>query len=291
MCDLPVARGRLQRAGPGAGRGGSLHASRGGAGRVRSPGGAAEQSDGRVSEAPLLAAFGHPSYPGALQLGAHVVMAGTLAARPAAAIPGRLYLATDDAGGTLYRDSGSAWEACGAGVSGGAGGVQVLDRDVTEAEALNTTTETSVYSFTVPGGTLGASGVLRVSHLGRWLQNSGAGRPGPIVRVKYGGVVVFWAQHTSNVGTNANPHPVYLELLIAAANATNAQRVDGRLSIGGVYAEPPAAAVADVATLTSGHNALAVDSTTNQTLQLTVQLSNATATHSYKAMATVVEKL
>jgi hypothetical protein len=67
--------------------------------------------------------------------------------------------------------------------------------------------------------------------------------------------------------------------------------VDGRLSLGGVYAEPPAAAVADVATLTSGHNALGVDSTSSQTLEVTVQLSNATATHSYRAMATVVEKL
>jgi hypothetical protein len=37
------------------------------------------------------------------------INAGTLGARPAAAVAGRLYLATDTNGGTLYRDTGAAW--------------------------------------------------------------------------------------------------------------------------------------------------------------------------------------
>lgn len=62
-------------------------------------------------------------------LGTDVVMRGTLAARPAASLSGRLYLATDDDGGTLYRDTGAAWEQVAQGVTeagppnGAAGGV------------------------------------------------------------------------------------------------------------------------------------------------------------------------
>lgn len=50
-------------------------------------------------------------------LGADVIMSGTLAARPAAATAGRLYFATDDAGGTLYRDTGSTWVKLAAGLT------------------------------------------------------------------------------------------------------------------------------------------------------------------------------
>lgn len=41
--------------------------------------------------------------------GAAINMVGTLAARPAASTDGRLYFATDDVGGSFYRDNGAAW--------------------------------------------------------------------------------------------------------------------------------------------------------------------------------------
>jgi hypothetical protein len=44
-------------------------------------------------------------------LGTDIIMGGALAARPAASMAGRLYLATDDNGGTLYRDTGATWQA------------------------------------------------------------------------------------------------------------------------------------------------------------------------------------
>lgn len=47
-------------------------------------------------------------------LGSSVVMSGTLAARPAAGVPGRLYFATDDGdAGRLHRDTGAAWATVG----------------------------------------------------------------------------------------------------------------------------------------------------------------------------------
>lgn len=50
-----------------------------------------------------------PTLTAELVLGTAVIMSGTLAARPAASLNGRLYFATDDNGGTLYRDTGAAW--------------------------------------------------------------------------------------------------------------------------------------------------------------------------------------
>lgn len=53
-------------------------------------------------------------------------LSGTLAARPAAGSTnaGKLYLATDDGGGTTYRSTGSSWVKCGAGA-----GVTTTDPD------------------------------------------------------------------------------------------------------------------------------------------------------------------
>ena len=47
-------------------------------------------------------------------LGPAVIMQGLLAARPAAGLSGRLYLATDVNSGTFYRDTGVAWVQVGA---------------------------------------------------------------------------------------------------------------------------------------------------------------------------------
>ena len=43
-------------------------------------------------------------------LGSAVLMAGVLGSRPAAATAGKYYFATDDNGGTLYRDNGATWD-------------------------------------------------------------------------------------------------------------------------------------------------------------------------------------
>lgn len=50
-----------------------------------------------------------------LTTGGDTFTSGILASRPAASIAGRLYLATDVNGGTLYRDTGTAWVQNGAG--------------------------------------------------------------------------------------------------------------------------------------------------------------------------------
>ena len=57
--------------------------------------------------------------PSELVLGTAVIMSGLFADRPAASLAGRLYLATDTNGGTLYRDTGTAWVQVAPGVTPG----------------------------------------------------------------------------------------------------------------------------------------------------------------------------
>lgn len=74
-------------------------------------------------------------------LGTDIIMSGTLAVRPAASIAGRLYLATDDNGGTLYRDSSSVWQAV-------VGGVAPVASANILANAVNVaTTETQIVAL------------------------------------------------------------------------------------------------------------------------------------------------
>jgi len=60
-------------------------------------------------DAPYVLSSPYPGLERGRVLGSHIVVAGTAAARPPAGLAGRLYFATDAAGGTLYRDDGASW--------------------------------------------------------------------------------------------------------------------------------------------------------------------------------------
>lgn len=167
------------------------------------------------------------------------------------------------------------------------GGITVLNRDVTETEVVNTVTETTVYSYSVAGGTLGSSGALRLTLLGDHLNNSG-GSVNLTIRAKFGGTTIggtLWV-----ITTSANRRAARLTVDIVAANSTTAQRtstiqmiadangVAGDIS-GGNFQGP------------SAHNSLALDSTAAQTLSVTVEHGLAAATISFFARTVILESL
>lgn len=156
---------------------------------------------------------------------------------------------------------------------------------------LGTTgTGTNILSVTIPGGMLNTSGILRIRIVGTLVNGSGGNRTAtPFIRY---GATTLYSDTSPNVA-GGDTVGVCFDLYLVANNATNAQTVCGRISIGSTGA---------VATGTTGDlntdeivsNAIiagssAIDSTTNQTLAISI-LTNGT-TFSMNRYFYLVEKL
>lgn len=184
------------------------------------------------------------------------IASGTLVARPAAGVSGRYYFATDVQGGTLYLDSGVSWSAIAPGVSPLlTQGPVVLDSDYDAGGLVtvaNTTTETTVFSITVAGGTLGTTRVLRLRL--NLTCNSPSSARTTTFRLKWGG---------STVGTlvtdgwDSGPFAVTVDFFVRAIGATNAQIATINLGLRGAGGD--------------FFDGISVDSSVDQTLAVSVQ--------------------
>jgi hypothetical protein len=140
----------------------------------------------------------------------------------------------------------------------------VLDQVATNVTVGNTAVETTVYSVTVPGGTLGDKGKLRLRFYWRAKQDiAGLNSTTITLRFKYGSTTLI-----ALAGINVNSTSLvdqYCECELSGDTSTNAQL--GRvLAIGNV----PGAQIQGISRGTS-----AVDSTLSQTLTVTLQWSTA----------------
>ena len=150
----------------------------------------------------------------------------------------------------------------------------VFDRDVTVATVENTTTETTVYTKTIPGGTLSTNRMLRVLMLGV-ATNSGGGGYSTTVRVKFGGTTIATHVYTS-ISSTADVMALTCQLV--AKNSASAQMAftesyigQGGASDGG---DGQVVAAANAFHYVGVHNGVAVDSSTDQTLAITIQQSH-----------------
>ena len=122
------------------------------------------------------------------------------------------------------------------------GAISVFQKTVTEIDVVNTITETDILNVSVPANTLGATGALRVTIVGDYLNNSGTARQ-VTFQVKFGASgseVATFGEITTAVTTNSQRRPFRIEFTIFNKNATNSQGTEGFLHMG-------AAAVASVA--------------------------------------------
>lgn len=175
-----------------------------------------------------------------------------------------------------------------AGTGTAANAASVLDRDTTIADVVNTTTETTVYSFTIPANTLGTDRMLRLSMIADYLNNSGAGSS-IAIRVKLGATVVA-NYFDSNVATDASRRPVISKGDIAAAGATNAQRSFFNTIFGNPGANT-GGIQGNLWNVTMPHLSIAADSTTPLTLTITAQHGVANASISFRAHTVHLEML
>lgn len=208
---------------------------------------------------------------------AKTLIVDTLASLPSSGMHGTYAHVKDT--NRLYYWNGSAWSL----VSTGSGGAGILDTKTSATTINTTTTETSIYSYTIPGGTLGSSDYLRLTLYNDFLNSTGAGRT-ITTRVKFGGSTVL--DYTSSThGSLAYRRPDSYEILVMSLGATNSQMVVMRERLEGTQQ----------GTTTTGtgqwsgqfgaqiHSAtLTNDMTSNQTIEVTVELSFSSANLEFK---------
>lgn len=190
---------------------------------------------------------------------------------------------------TLIYDGTNWREVCRSITTDTTSPVRVLNRDVAVNDVVNSNTETTVYTFTVPGGTLGSTKALRLTLIGDYLNNSGSSRT-LTIKGKYGSTTVFSGVPGGSITADANRHAVFCQLVLHAFNATNAQVASGTVTLGAANTIGGTAA-ASAATFFANHSTVAEDSTGDLALAVTVQHSATDANLSFRAQTAVLEVL
>ena len=132
-----------------------------------------------------------------------------------------------------------------------------------DIDHVNNASETTIFSYTVPGGTLGTGNALKGKMFINNLDQSNA--ESLVLRLKYGGSTITTAQ--SNSSGTPTDYNGYLDFMILGAGATGSQE-------GSLYMFV-AADDADVSQsgIWAGHGSASVDSTADQALLLTADFS------------------
>lgn len=160
-----------------------------------------------------------------------------------------------------------SWQAA----SGGGGGVAVQDRDVTAQTVTNTTTETAVYSYSVPGNTLGSTKRLRL-HANMHIASAG----GQVtIRVKWGSASLT----AVNAGFTTTGDSWRLDAEVTALNSTSSQDFNATCVTTTAFQGGPIRTTASE------------DSTAAKTLQITVEWSAADPANQFTCDTVVLELL
>jgi hypothetical protein len=161
----------------------------------------------------------------------------------------------------------------------------VLDRDVAVATVDTSAAETTVYSYTVVAATLSTNKALRLTMLADYLNNTG-GASNLTVKAKYGGTA-FYTSTTFSVTQSASRRAVRLVCELTGRNATNSQQASGTFLLSGASGVTGAgsAPTVDFGVYTN----LAIDSTADQALLVTVQHGTSDANISFRAQVVFLE--
>lgn len=167
----------------------------------------------------------------------------------------------------------------------------VLDRTVTDSDVTNTTTETTVFTKTIPANAMSTNRVLHLIFIADYLNNNATSAT-LTIRIKFGGTTA-WADSVDASAINASRRPFTLELWLANQNASNDQVGGGLIMLGaaagattgiGDFDTDEIESVTPFTTID-----LAIDTTANQDLVVTAQWDVTQTTTSFKRRFAVLE--
>lgn len=140
-------------------------------------------------------------------------------------------LAPASGGGTTnFLRADGTWAAPPGG--GGGGGFSVLSTNYSTVTVSNSTTETTVFSYSLTGGTLGANGGLKL-YIGFRFQNASGTGVTFRYRLKLGGTIIHNSV-THAITSATGQRPCWLEVNIRNNASESSQIYFGNISIGGL---------------------------------------------------------
>lgn len=176
-----------------------------------------------------------------------------------------------------------------------ASGISILNRASGTTDVANTASETAIFSHSVTGALMSTDKMLRLTVLGDYLYNNVADQT-VTMRVKFGGTTYVQAAAASNV-LGADRKPWVLHVDVANLGANNSQMIVADLLTADADTAAPTTGIglldlrqAALGAGVVGITTLAtVDTSTAQTLEVSVQWSAASANNSFRKRFAVLE--
>lgn len=207
---------------------------------------------------------------------------------PGACAEGQLHQDTDSGGSETYLcDATNTWRKLAIG--------GLLDSKTSATTVVNTTTETAIYSYTIPAGTVRANDALRLFLLGSYYNDSAAGRT-LRVRVKLAGATVLDWTSPSHADTNTFRWRYDVAVYVQAMGATNSQTVAAEFrfagsSAGGTWNTAGYGVGSQLETIATGRSSATADMTAAADLVVTVEHSATSLSLEYRSEAGTLELL
>lgn len=170
--------------------------------------------------------------------------------------------------------------------------VALVDRETSDQAVVNTVTETTVLTYTVPANSLGTTGILRGTLVADFLNDTGSNQTFRL-RLKLGATTLYDGT-TVALATSTTRRPVSLQFWLANQGATNDQTGGAVFAYGRATAST--VGLGDFSNAATGDGPLvfadgAVDTTSAQAIAVTIELSAASASLEFRKRLGFVEQI
>ena len=170
-------------------------------------------------------------------------------------------------------------------------GIEIYDRATTLASFNTSTAENTLYSKLITGGDMGTDGALRLTLLGYWRSQSTSANTFTF-RVYFGGSAICTvASDAFSSGAGTPYGALALQLMLQNLGAANVQDLSGFAGLNRTGGIATATTTAHMDPFFQGTADLAVDTTADQTLAVTCQMSNANTNNIVACRSALLELL